>query len=445
MIRNIVMIVAAAAVAATAPGRDAPANKAQSPSGLAAAESARVAREAFARASGALRAADTAAAHRELRRAAMAWPTQPAYLWGRAVTAAYVDDTAEARAALSDLAALGLGRDLREDSTFSRRMHPTDFAGLVERHEANRQPMVRSVQRMQLVDSTFWPEGIDVDPRTGRYFVTSVRHRTIAEVNPDGRVRELLPRHQPGIGSILAVRVDTARAVLWAAMSGLPQMERYQASDSGVAGLLRIRLADGVIERRWDLTDGSRHVLGDVAIGPHGDVFVSDSYRPYLYRLRPGADSLERLIHPLFRSLQGIAPSPDGRYLYVADYSHGILRIDLRRYQVIRLPDAPNSTSLGCDGLVWFRNSLIAVQNGVAPARVMAFVLDSTGSRILRADVLDRNATVADEPTIGTVSGDSFVYVANSHWRWYTGNGVLRPNAQPAPPVLLALPLPPDS
>ena len=57
-------------------------------------------------------------------------------------------------------------------------------------------------------DSTFWPEGVDYDPRTGRDYVASVRHRTIAEVSADGAVRELWPRDRAGIGAMLGVRAD---------------------------------------------------------------------------------------------------------------------------------------------------------------------------------------------------------------------------------------------
>jgi hypothetical protein len=160
-----------------------------------------------------------------------------------------------------------------------------------------------------------------------------------------------------------------------------------------------------------------------------------------LYRLPRGADEVERISSPHFRSLQGIAPTPDGRAVYVADYSHGIMRLDLRTGDVIRVADAPRSTSLGCDGIVWYRGSIIAIQNGVSPARVVRFVLDPTGARFARAEVIDRNAAVADEPTIGEIVGRDFVYVANSQWEKHRDDGTVAPGARLTPPVLLAVPL----
>lgn len=219
--------------------------------------------------------------------------------------------------------------------------------------ESGTMPAARSHVIATLPDTTFWPEGVDYDPRTGRYYVASVRHRTIAEVDAHGKVRELWPRDRSGMGALLGVRVDTARGVLWATTSGIRQMEGYVAGDSAIAALLRIRIADGAIERRWDVPPTARgHVLGDLAVAPNGDVYVTDSFEPVVYRLRRGRETLERIESPLFRSLQGVAPTPDGRSVFLTDYSRGLLVLDVGSGAVTRLDDAPEFSSRGCDGIV---------------------------------------------------------------------------------------------
>jgi sugar lactone lactonase YvrE len=284
---------------------------------------------------------------------------------------------------------------------------------------------------------------MDHDARRGRFYVASVRHRTIAEISADGRVRELWPRHTAGIGSILGVRADASRGLVWATTAGLPQMEGYAPADSLIAGLFRINASSGRIERRWDLPPAKRgHVLGDLAIGPRGDVFVTDSKDPVVYRLRPGADTLEHMTDTLFRSLQGMAPTPDGRLLYVADYSRGLLRIDLATGTVTRVTDPSGASPRGCDGIVWDRGAIIAVQNGASPARIMRYVLDAAGTGIASATQLDRPTPEADEPTIGAIVGSDFVYVANSQWEKYSEQGVRVAGTRLAAPLLIAVPLP---
>ena len=183
------------------------------------------------------------------------------------------------------------------------------------------------------------------------------------------------------------------------------------------------------------------HTLGDVTVAPTGDVFMTDSRDPVLYRLRRGRSVLEAYRDPEFRSLQGVAPAPDGQHVYVADYSHGLLRVDLATNAAIRLADARSSTSLGVDGLVWFEGSLIGVQNGIAPARIVRFFLDESGTRITRQEVLDRNTAIADEPTIGVIAGRSYVYVANSQWDKHDDHGKRVQGSVLAPTVLLSVPL----
>src|SRR5688572_9271304 len=332
-------------------------------------DSATVARTAFARASAALRANDLPAARREIDRAVTAWPTQPAYVWGRVTVGLRMKDTSAVLAALNRYADLGLGRNLTVDSTLARLAALPAFRDVAARHAAQVAPLTRGRRVAVLPDSTFFPEGLDFDPRTGFTYVASIRHRTIAELTPRGDyVRELLPRGGAGLGAIFAVRVDPQRGVLWATMSGIPQTAGFTPADSGVHALLRINLPGGDIDGRWDVPAADAgHTLGDVAIGPLGDVFMTDSRDPVLYRLPADGGGLQPIRHPLFRSLQGVAPAPGARAVFVADHSHGLLKVDVMSGEVIRLADAPRSTSLGVDGISWHDGALIAVQNGVFP------------------------------------------------------------------------------
>jgi hypothetical protein len=406
-----------------------------------AADSAATARRLFREANVAVRAGDTAAAHRKLGSATLIWPTQAAYLWSRAQLAAARNDTSDAVSALTQFAALGATRPLAGDRMLSGLAADPRLAPAAARLAANALPLVHSSVRLALPDSTTWPEGMDYDPRTRQFFIASVRNRAIYIASARG-TRSLLTGEQPGIGAMLAVRVDPDGVHLWATTGGIPQMRGYVPADSGIAALLRIRIADGKIIDRWDLPPSAAgHTLGDIAIGPAGEVWFSDSQEPVLYRLRRGTRTLDSFTDVLFRSLQGVAPSPDRRHVYVADYSHGLLRLDLQTRAVVRLADAPSSTSLGVDGLVWYHNSLIGIQNGSAPARVVRFRLDASGTRIVSQEVIDRNTEVADEPTIGTIVGSSFVYVANSQWEKYDEKGVRVPGTTLTPPLLLALPL----
>ena len=408
-------------------------------------DSANAARAAWRKMNAALRASDTATARAEALRAASAWPTQHAYHWAHAVLAARTGDTAGALAALRAYAALGLGRDLASDSAIVALRAVPGFDAIRAAHDRNRAPVARGVVLRQTRDSTLWPEAVDHDSRTGDFYLTSIRRRTIVRVVADGSTHELWPSGARDLSAMLGVRVDTGRRRLWATTSAMRQTEGYLPADSGIAALLRIDPRTGRVERRWDLpiVPGG-HVLGDVALGPGGEVWTSDSNEPVLYRLRPGVDTLERFRHPLFRGLQGMAVTPDGRSVYVADYAHGLLRLRVADGTVVRLADAPGSTSLGCDGIVLHHGAIVAVQNGVSPARIVRFALDAAGDSIVSVRVLDQQPALAPEPTIGTMVGDRFVYVANGQFDAHDDDGRRLPNTTLTGARLIAVPVPLD-
>ena len=405
--------------------------------GIAVVDSAAVARAASARANRALRDNNLADAHREMARAASAWPKQPAYVWAHAVLSARSRDTAALRAALATYSAMGLGRDLRADSMFRLTLPEEEFETIAQRLDMNRAPRARSSVHLRMQDSTFWPEGIDVDEASGRIWLTSVRHGTILELPRSGAARELIPRHTPRIGAILAVRFDAAHDLLWATTSGISQMQGYRPADSAIAALLAIKPSDGAIVKRIDLPPG-QHVLGDVAVASNGDVFFSDSKDPALYWLKSGADTVVKFTSPLMRSPQGIAPRGDNKAVYLADYSHGLLLVDLSTKRVEALPSANGVTTTGLDGINLQQNAIIGIQNGVAPARLMRFVIED--GRVIRGEVIDQNTAVADEPTIGTITSAGYYYVANSQWEKHDDNGAPLPSAVRTPPVVLLLP-----
>jgi sugar lactone lactonase YvrE len=408
------------------------------------ADSARVAREAWRRAGPLARAGDLAGARDLVRRAFLAWPGQQAYVDGYAALSARLRDTAEAVRALTLLADLGLSRDLAADSSFAALREVPALKELARRLLANAAPLARSRIAATLSEADFWPEGISHDPRRGVWYLASVRHRKVAEVGANGAARDLVTEGQDGLWAVLGVRADPETGTLWVTSAAIPQMAGYQPADSGRSGVFAFDLESGRLKARYLLPPGpAPHLLGDLVVAPNGDVYATDSDDPVIWRIRKGASAAEEFLrHPLFRSLQGPAVDPSGRVLYVADYSHGVLRVDLASQAVAALPAPPRTTVLGIDGLAWDRGSLIGVQNGVTPPRIVRLRLDGEGRRIRTVDVLDRHLPLAGEPTIGTVWGGRYFYVANSQWDEYDDAGRLRPGARLDPPRILELRLP---
>lgn len=406
---------------------------------------AELARNRYREAVASYRGGDLSRARARMLEARAAWPAQWRYAYQVAALSARLSDTAATAAWIDSVAALGAGPDAGIDPDFTALASAPAVRAALARLERNREPFPASRIRFRLAGDDLFPEGIDVDSATGTFYLASIRHRSVLAVDSSGAARIWAAYPAAPLDAVLGVRVDSRRHRVWVTTRALPLMAGYRPGDGRRAAVLAFDLGSGRLLGHAGLPDDGPHTLGDLIVHPEGDVYLSDSESPVIYRarLRGRAIEVEPFVRSaLFRSLQGPALDPAARTLFVADYSHGILAIDLVTRNV-RLLDSPaGATTLGIDGLTWWNGGLIGIQNGLPPPRVVFLALDPSRTRVTRVDLLDRHLPEADEPTIGTRLGGRFLYVANSLWSRYDDEGRFRPGATAQPPVILELLLP---
>jgi len=169
-------------------------------------------------------------------------------------------------------------------------------------------------------------------------------------------------------------------------------------------------------------------VLFRSVLDTKGNLYISDSEATSLYQIDLKSDELSVFLpQGKLLSPQGLAFSEDEKSLYVADYVLGIFSLDLATKQLTKLAAPKDTTLLGIDCLVRYENSLIALQNGLQPNRIVRLVLDSTGKRIERSELIEINNHLFNEPTLGVIARDSFYYIANGQWASFNPDGTLFP------------------
>jgi sugar lactone lactonase YvrE len=353
---------------------------------------------------------------------------------------ALTGDTAGALGMLRHFAALGYSADLAADSDFVTLRDEVGYAEVSRRLARNGEPVVASRVAFELPDRELLTEGIAYDPGEDVFYVGSVHQAKIFRVTRAGGTSEFAP-DSTGRWAPLGLRVDGKRRALWVATAALPQTAGYSASDSGRSALLRYDLGSGRLTGRYPTpADGRAHAIGDLIITRDGEAYATDSRAPVLYRVPRRGDTLELYLEsPLFLSAQGLALTPDERSLYVADYARGMLRVDLRARSVSPVEAGDSVLSLGIDGLYFHGGSLIGIQNGVTPHRVVRFRLNPTGDRVLRAEVLERAHPRYEEPTLGVLVGGELYYVANAQWEQFGEDGRIANPESLRRPVILRL------
>ena len=287
------------------------------------------------------------------------------------------------------------------------------------------------------------PEGVAYDPKTKSFFVSSIRKRKIVRVDANGKVSDFVKPAEGGLRSACGIAADPKRRALWVASEAMPHMEGFRKGDPPASALFEFDLDTGRLRREYRAPASEPPAaFDDLALGPDGRVFANDGRNPRIWTLAPGAGAIELFLESdAFRGTQGMAVTPDGRTLYVSDYT-SLFRVDLASKRVTALPVPPDAALNGIDGLVYAAGSLYGIQNGVEPNRVTRLELSADGATIAGAKILVMNHPDFDEPTLGVAAEGALYFTANSQ------GGKFQNEKKPITPeamqdaVILKLPLP---
>ncbi len=412
---------------------------------LAAAPASVTARKYYRDASGAVEDKNYPAALALLEKAVALRPDHPRYVGALARLQAQNDRPFDALVTLNRLARMGLFLDAEGDETLARLQGSSDFADVIQRFYANRGPVGAGQVLFELPAMTGIIEGIAYRPQTGDYFFGDVRHRCVWIRRADGSVQRFSAA-DAGLLGVFGLKVDETRGSLWAATSAVPEMDDYRPADRNHAALVEFSLADGTIRRTTALpADGGGHLVGDLTVTADGTVYAPDSIAPVIWRVsRDGGPPERWLESDEFASLQGAAVAADGRSLVVSDYANGMILIDLATRAVRPLAPPPDTTLCGIDGIAVARDgSVVGVQNGTEPRRIVRLQFDATGRAVARLAVLERSHPVMGDPTLGTVVDDRFVFVGNAGWDRFSAGGPADAAAPRAVPIMFTrLPAP---
>lgn len=393
------------------------------------ADSRRLAQEALT----AYKAKDNATFLTKIKAASLLRPQHPTLLVQFAIALAANGRHLEALNLIERVAAMGFVAPLTDPELEPVRKLPR-FAAVAERMAANTRPIGRAKSELTIDRTSLIPEGLAYDAKKKRFFLSSVRTKTIFAIDERGTVK---PFATSSYG-IFGMAVDAKRNVLWATTTALPQVTDYTKEDEGKSALLQIDLESGSIVNALRASDGGAHHFGDVAVAPDGDVFVSDSATPTIYRV--SGNTLDPYAKGPFTSLQGIAPT--ATVLYAADYSKGLLAVDRRTRDILPLK-SPNDTSLlGIDGLYLADDTtLIATQNGTTPNRVIRIRLTPNRLAVQSVETLAANLPEMGDPTLGVLVGKRFYFNANAQWELFGEDGRIADPLKLTEAVVLSVPV----
>jgi sugar lactone lactonase YvrE len=240
---------------------------------------------------------------------------------------------------------------------------------------------------IELPGDRLFPESI-TSTRDGTLYVGSLGNGGVIRIKPDSAELEVwIEPGAFGSRSILGVLAHEPTNTLWACSNDLTAIGIRAAGTATGSALKGFDLKTG--EGRVSVTSpGRQAVYNDIAVGPDGSVYVTNSVAPEILRLRPGADTLEVWARdPLFASLagtfglDGIAFGGEDT-VYVSMYAAGkLLRVGV------------NAGAAGAVSVLNTSRSLV-LPDAIRPIRKNEFLLIEGEGRLDRLVINGENAVI---------------------------------------------------
>ena len=252
-------------------------------------------------------------------------------------------------------------------------------------------------QTFPLPGDEVYPEGVAHDPTTGDFFVGSTQDGAVFRGNvgePGAEAETFLEPGTDGRAMAIGMKVDD-QGHLFVAGGETGRMFVY---DTGTGGLVD----------RFENGAGTTFV-NDVALTPDGSAFFTDSMNPELYRVFPdGSGGYEAESYLNFEgtpaeygegfNLNGIAATPDGRYLIVVNSTSGrLFRIKTGTKEVVGI-DTGDADLTNGDGLLLIGRTLYVVRNEderIVPVELSSDFLSGTAGEGFTDDSLMYPTTIA--------------------------------------------------
>jgi Cu-Zn family superoxide dismutase len=204
-----------------------------------------------------------------------------------------------------------------------------------------------------------FPEGVAYNPASGNFYVGSTGDGTLYEGDvASGEVTVFSAGGADGRSTAIGMKVD-GNGNLWVAGGGTGQMFVYNTAD----GSLVASYSTPAVEQTF---------INDVTITPDGSAYFTDSFRPVLFKISDlaggEAESWLDFTGTVLEygegfNLNGIAASPDGRYLLVIHSGNGNLyRIDTETQEVSQVDTGGVDLTAG-DGILLIGNTLHVTRN----------------------------------------------------------------------------------
>lgn len=259
-------------------------------------------------------------------------------------------------------------------------------------NHTNAQPPVLSIQ-----DKTLIPEGITVQPGTGKIFISSIVKHKIVSIDENGKTSDIISPRDGVFMQGLGMKFSADGKLLWVCSS----------ADEGKTALFCIDVLAKTILGQY--THDSARFFNDLVIGDDDNIFITDTYRGEVFLFNASNKKIkEWLRHPNLTYANGIALSNDKKVLFVASGRYGVQRVELTDKKIESV-SGDKHVDYGVDGMVCSGKQLFCV---------IGWPQDKPEThRVVRYQLSERNFFIKSDTLMigGRLKAPTTAALANNH------------------------------
>lgn len=343
-------------------------------------------------------------------------PLHPTYTYNLSAAYALNNQQEKAILTLKRLILMNNKVDFETDTDFDNIRQSAEFEKIIYLKTALDKQVANSEKVISLSEKELHPESLHYLEKQKIWLASSIRKKKI--ISFDIKTGKCSDWFTESNFSVFAMKTDSKGKYLWVATGAMPEMIGYSKEIEGKSEVLKIDVTSKKIVKRFPVE--GNHVFGDLVLDKKDNVYISDSGDALIYKISDDKLSVWLDLKPEAFNLQGITFNEKQSKIYIADYLKGILVIDVQNPQNRNWLDFPKGTTpKGIDGLVFNKNSLFAIHNGVKPIRIIQYHLNKNQNKISSFKIIDHNRPEFDEPALGIILNEKLYFFSNSPWKGY--------------------------
>lgn len=345
-------------------------------------------------------------------------PSHPTFTYNLASAHALNGNINKANFYLERLVLTNNKVEFEKDEDFKALQNTIDYKKIISLKSELEKTIISSQKVVSLSEKDLHPEGLLYLSKSKIWLVTSIRKKKIVsfDIHTGSCVDWFVDKNK---FAVFSMKTDNEQKFLWVSTGAIPEMEDFTKEQEGKSEILKIDLKTKEVVKRFS-AEGT-HLFGDLVVAQNNTVYISDSNSPIIYKIENDEISEWLNLKGEAFNLQGIAINSESTKIFIADYLSGIVGVSIENNANRSWLEFPKGTTKkGIDGLVFYDNSLIAIQNGVQPIRIVKYKLDKNQKEIQSFKIIDNNRPEFNEPALSTIKNNKLYFFANSPWKFYS-------------------------